>query len=285
MGMEVSWKRKMTVLDEIYAELPESRWHERYIVTSCISPEHDDRHPSMLIYPDKYHCLSCGIWGKTSDLLNQLQSHSIIPPKPIQTFIRNPFNSWLKRSDLFNVLKTAYRALKSFPQQGSYLYKRGLDKKLIEKLKIGYLDGWYTIPIIGKDKKPLGSLARAGESIMGARYFVPRGQDTNLLFSPDWQQVKESNEVYLTFGVFDAIAIHQCGRPSMSTTSGKRLHPSALQGFRKRIKIFADRGEEVDAKRLANKLGWRGEVIKYKYPYGLKDPSDVYNAGLLQGVL
>ena len=275
----------MNVLYEIYEALPESKWHEKYVVASCISPEHDDRHPSMLIYPDSYRCLSCGIWGKTSDLLNQLQSHSIIPPKPIQSFVRNPFNRWLKECDLFNVLRTAYKALNSFPQQGKYLRDRKLPNELIEKLKIGYSEGYYTIPIIDTEKKPIGALARAGESITGARYFVPRGQDTNLLFSPDWQQVKESKEVYLTYGVFDSIAIHQCGRPSMSTTSGKRLHPSALQPFRKRINILPDRGEEIDAKRLANKLGWRGKTTILKFPYGLKDASDLHNAGLLQGKL
>ena len=275
----------MTVLDEIYEALPAARWHERYIITACVSPEHDDRHPSMLIYPDTYRCLSCGVWGKTRDLLNQLQSYSIIPPKPVQTFVRNPFNNWLKRSNLFQTLRTAYRALKSFPQQGKYLHDRGIDKQLIEKLKCGYADGWYIIPIIDTKKKPVGALARAGESIEGARYFIPRGQDSNLLFSPDWQQVKDAKEIFLTYGVFDAIAIYQCGRPAMSTTSGKRLHPSALQDFRKKIKIFPDRGETIDAKQLANKLGWRGSVKVCPYPYGLKDASDLHQKGLLQGIL
>ena len=176
-------------------------------------------------------------------------------------------------------------ALKSFPQQGSYLHKRGIDKQLIEKLKIGYLDGWYIIPITGKDKKPLGSLARAGESITGARYFVPKNQDSNLLFSPDWQHVMNEKEIFLTYGWADAVAIHQCDRPAMSTTSGKRLHPSALQDFRKKIIIVPDKNEETDAKRLANKLGWRGKTFIPKYPYGLKDCSDLHQKGLLQGIL
>jgi len=275
----------MPTLYEITDAIYDSKPYGRYVLTHCISPDHDDRKPSMLVYPDRYICLSCGFSGKTEQLLLQLQSHSIIPQPQKQTFVRNPFNRWLRKSDLFQTLKTAYRALQSYPQQGSYLYKRRLTKDLITKLKIGYSDGYYTIPIIDTENKVKGALARAGESIEGVRYFVPKGQDNNLLFSPDWQQVKESKDVYLTFGVFDAIAIHQCGRPAMSTTSGKRLHPSALQDFRKRIIIFPDWGEEVDAKRLANKLGWRGEVVKYKYPDGLKDPSNLYNAGLLQGLL
>ena len=275
----------MSILYEIYDAIPEAKWHERYLVSTCISPEHDDRRPSMMIYPDTYRCLSCGIWGKTSDLLNQLQSHSIIPRPQPQTFARNPFNSWLRGGDLFYVLKNAYQVLKKFPQQGKYLRDRMLSDKLIRKLKWGYKEGYYTIPILDMEGKPVGALARAGESIESARYFVPKNQDPNLVFSPDWEHVKESNEVYLTFGVFDSIAIHQCGKPAMSTTTGKMLHPSALQSFRKKINIMPDRGEEADAKRLANKLGWRGRVVTYKYPYGLKDASDLHNAGLLQGIL
>jgi len=273
-----------SILYEINETVYDSKLYDNYVLMSCIfhSP---DRHPSLLVYPDKYRCLSCGAWGKTRELLRQLQSHSITL-RPQQTqFVRNPFNRWLKEDTLFDTLKTAYKILRDFPQQGSYLYKRKLEQELISKLKCGYLDGYYLIPILDESQKPLGALARAGESITNARYFVPRGQNSNLLYSPDWQAIKDSKEFYLTFGVFDSIAIHQCGRPAMSTTSGKRLHPTALQDFRKKIIIVPDRGEEKEAKLLANNLGWRGRTFIPNYPVGTKDASDLHNAGQLQGIL
>ena len=273
----------MNILYDIYEAVYNSKLYDNYVLMQCVF--HDDRKPSLLVYPDKYRCLSCDAWGKTQDLLYQLQSHSVIFSPQKTKFLRNPFNRWLKEESLFGTLKTAYRALRDFPQQGSYLYKRKLEKELITKLKCGYLDGYYLIPILDELQKPLGALARAGESITEARYFVPRGQDANLLYSPDWQAIRDSKECYLTFGVFDSIAIHQCGRPAMSTTTGKRLHPSALQDFRKKIIIVPDRGEEKDAKILANQLGWRGRTFIPKYPVGTKDPSEMHNIGQLQGIL
>jgi len=73
----------------------------------------------------------------------------------------------------------------------------------------------------------------------------------------------------------------------MSTTSGKRLNPLALDNFRRKIFIFPDHGEEKEAFRLATKLGWRGEVIKCNYEDGSKDPSDLLtkNPGFLRNIL
>ena len=276
---------KMGILYEVYEAAYGSKLYDRYVLMNCVNPDHDDRKPSLLVYPDRFRCLSCDFRGKTEHLLLQLQSYSVIPQPQKQTFVRNPFNKWLRKGDLSDILVTAYQALKNFPQQGKYLRDRKLSDKLIKKLKCGYSEGFYLIPILDERKKPLGALARAGESIEGARYFVPKGQDTNLLFSPDWEQVNEAKEVFLTYGVFDSIAIHQCGKAAMSTTAGMMLHPSALQDFRKRITIVPDRGEEVNAKRLANKLGWRGKVRTLNFPYGLKDASDLHQRNLLQGLL
>ena len=273
------------ILDEIYEQDSNAKRYDRYLATLCPWHDYDTPSLSLLIYEDSYHCLSCGRWGKTKDYLVQYSSYSSIPRKPENTFVRNPFNKWLWKEELSPVLKRAYRALKNFPDQGSYLRKRNLTPEEIKKLKFGYLDGYYLIPILDTDRKVVGAFARAGESIEGVRYFVPKNQNPNLLYSPDWEAVKDAKEVYLTFGSFDAIAIWQCGKAAMSTTSGKRLHPSALQDFRKRIIIFPDRGEEVDAKRLELKLGWRGTTKNYKYPYGLKDPADLYSHNLLQQAL
>ena len=71
----------------------------------------------------------------------------------------------------------------------------------------------------------------------------------------------------------------------MSTTTGKRLNPAALQDFRKRIIVVPDRGEERDGKRLASQLGWRGRTLIPDYPLGCKDSHDLFMHGQLQGIL
>ena len=195
----------MSILYEINEAVYDSRLYNNYVLMRCVF--HDDHSPSLLVYPDKYKCLSCGAFGKTKDLLLQLQSYSIIPKPQRQSFVRNPFTRWLKEKKLFPTLKIAYQYLRDFPQQGSYLYKRKITKDMISKLKLGYSEGYYTIPITDTVGKPVGALARAGESIENARYFIPKDQDSNLLYVPDWQAVRDAKEVYLTFGVFDALAI------------------------------------------------------------------------------
>jgi DNA primase len=275
----------MSILYEIHQADVNSKLYSKYVATICPWHDYSTVSRSLLIYEDTYKCLSCGRWGKSQDYLDQLQSHHIIPRLQKKQSQRNPFSSWMKERTLFQVLKTAYKALKNYPQQGEYLRKRKLTEETIKKIKCGYLEGFYTIPIINPDGIAVGALARAGESIEGVRYFVPNKQDPNLLFSPDWGAVLDSKEVYLTFGVFDAIAIWQCGKPAISTTCGKRLNPVALQDFRKKIKIFPDFEENVDAMRLAKGLGWRGQVVNYQYPFGTKDPNDLYRQGLLQGAL
>jgi hypothetical protein len=97
--------------------------------------------------------------------------------------------------------------------------------------------------------------------------------------------VNDSDEVYLTFGTIDALSIYQLGKPAISTTSGKRVHPQWFDKIRKRIKVFPDFGEEQEAKKLVSGLGWRGEVVKYQYPFGMKDPNDLLQHGLLKGVI
>ncbi len=40
-----------------------------YILVSC--PLHEDLHPSLMLGPDQYKCLSCGATGKMSDVLQR----------------------------------------------------------------------------------------------------------------------------------------------------------------------------------------------------------------------
>lgn len=271
----------MSILDDVYENVVNAKRYDDYIMMCCLW--HEDRHPSLMVHEDFYKCLSCGAFGMTERLLLQLGSRFVIP-KEDNVEVKNPFWKWLRGDDLSSFLKNSYQVLKTYPQQGKYLEDRGLTKDTIQKAKIGYSDGFYLIPILNTHQHPVGALARAGSSIEGARYFVPPGQ-TDLLYSPDWQMVKDAKEVYLTFGTLDALSIFQLGKAAISTTSGKRVKPEWFSEIRKRIKVFPDFGEEKEAKKLVSELGWRGEVVKYQYPFGMKDPNDLLRHGLLAGVL
>lgn len=262
----------MSILNEVQ-ELVDGKDYGHYI--ACICMFHQDSSPSLMIYEDTYTCLSCGAFGKTTNLLRKLKQDSgkiiYTPDKEKKT--KNPFNRWLKKQSLSEVLKVAKKGMK-FANSRDYLYDRGFNDSTIDSTYLGYLDGWITIPIVSQDRKLLGAIARATKSINSTtRYFIPYGQDPNLIYCPDWSN--NENYTYLTFGSLDAISLFQIGLPSLSTTTGKRLDYRALNHIRKKIIIIPDRKEEREAGRLAGKLGWRGETLYLDYPEGCKDINDL----------
>jgi hypothetical protein len=262
------------LLDELMDLLDRPKRYSNYIVAMC---DHDGAYrPNLFIYEDTYRCSSCGKWGKTEDLLNQLLGKPIIYTQEAFNF-RNPFTRWTKDKSLLKVLRSAKNTLKHQAVFRSYLLKRGLDHPTINKLKLGYKDDWYTFPVFDENKKLVGAVARAGEGRdQTNKYVVPQGQDPNLLYCPDWKRLEGSGNVYLTFGVISCISIYLCGLKSLSTLSGHTLDSGSLDEIRKTIVVVPDRHEEEAAYRLANKLGWRGKVLELDYPDDCDDPNDVY---------
>lgn len=43
----------------------------------CISPDHEDRRPSMFLTPDGFKCFSCGAWGDRVDYVAVTQNMTI----------------------------------------------------------------------------------------------------------------------------------------------------------------------------------------------------------------
>jgi len=264
------------ILDRLYERLDNCQHYGHYLACVCIF--HDDSRPSMMIYEDTYHCLSCGKFGKTSDLLASLNNNTVLLRPQTKPNFRNPWSKWTKNSNLVSILKSSWKILKNEPYLGKYLNHRGIDSSTCTKLGIGYKEDWYTIPIRSKDNKIVGAVARANAVTNPAisKYMSPYGQSTDLLYVPSWQFNEQYPYMYLTFGILDAVILFILGKPSASTTGGKHIDPSALDSIRKPIKIIPDQGEEQDANLLASKLGWRGQVIHLDYPYTTKDVNDLY---------
>jgi DNA primase len=263
----------MSILDEIAEYMEQSHRYENYVSALC--PFHDDSRPSLLIYDNNYFCASCGAYGKTSYLLSTVSKLPVRHTQEARPFY-NPFSSWIKKyTRLGLALKTANQILQQKPSK--YLQMRGIPHSEQIKLSLGYLDDWYTIPIRNNENKIVGAVARKSETNRSnSKYIIPFKQNPNLLYVPSWRLLENSNFLILTFGIFDAISLYLCGMPSASTTTGKRLSPSALDQFRKRIFIWSDLKEESDAHKLAANLGWRGSVISCKWPINTKDISDLF---------
>jgi hypothetical protein len=103
--------------------------------------------------------------------------------------------------------------------------------------------------------------------------------------------IKYSNKLFLVYGILDTVSLYQLGYASASTTTGKRIDPSAFDTIRKTIWIIPDDGEEIDAVWLSARLGWRGKVLKMVWPEGCKDINNLltkrkdYLTSVLEGTL
>ena len=259
-------------LSEIIEYLDNARQYENYITCRCLF--HDDSRPSMMIYKDNYRCLSCGVFGRTSKLLEKL---SKIPAKPhTKTYSYNPFSNWIKKYNrLGETLRIAHENLKRHPSM--YLRDRGILHQTQLELSLGMLDDWYTFPIRNVDGKIEGAVARRGENNTSkSKYVIPAGQSPNLLYIPSHKRIDEGKVIFITFGILDSISLYLCGVASMSTTTGKQLDPTVLHKYQKHIYVFPDLGETSEAHRLASSLGWRGRVLPFNYPIGTKDCNDVF---------
>ena len=261
----------MSLLDDV-AELMDGKMYAEYFAAICIF--HADSKPSLLVNEEYYHCLSCGVGGSTKSLLAKLKGH---PVEKKRHYSGLPWYRWIKEDNIKEFANTAHKNLKTFPSQASYLKKRKITPS-IDPLKVGWIDGVYIFPIWNRKDKIVGLVARTGEvnqEESDIRYCTPPHQD-GMLFVPDWKIIDDSDTIYVTYGIIDAIVLLLCGLASVTWSIGKNLPAEALDGFRKKIVIIPDFGEEKQACKLVAELGWRGRVCKLDYPDGCKDPADIY---------
>ena len=189
----------------------------------------------------------------------------------------------MKNLSLGQVLKSSWNTLMTNPSLGSYLEKRKVSLNTQRELGIGYREDWYTFPIRSSENKIIGAVARAGEeNTSPAKYIFPSEQE-DMLYVPNWKRVKEPGVVYLTFGIIDAISLYTIGKASMSTTRGKKADPRLFDNISKTITILPDHAEVQEAHELARKLGWKGRVLSFEYPHGVKDINDLHMHNWLEG--
>jgi len=263
----------MSILDDLQ-ELLEAKSYGKYLAARCIF--HNDSHASLMVYEDYYRCLACDKHGSTQSLLKQLNSGNIrllsySSDDDNNGYVPNPFTRWLRHKTLNQALKSAWETLNQFPAMGRYITEeRQIDEQTRKACGIGYCDDFYTFPIMSYDGKIVGAFARARNG--KSRYFIPKQQNPNLLYYP--KRDRGSKSIYLTFGGIDAITLTILGYRSISTTTGKRIKPEALDHIRSKIIIIPDYNEEQEAYELASKLGWRGSVVCPPYPDKAKDCND-----------
>lgn len=251
-------------------ELPGARRYERYVAALC--PFHNDRSPSLLVYPDGFHCTACGVTGSLEYLFQRAALRPAAPEKPRPQYRPdiplNISNATLARS--------AHQMLMQSPGLQTYLCKRGLERAM-RPCQLGYWDGWYTVPVTDREGSIVEMVFRSGpwvQSKSGTRFYQRSGQAPTM-YVPDWSLLQDQLVLFVTFGLFDAITVSLMGLAAATSTLGKGSFKAEWLGWWDGyVVIVPDLLEEKEARVLSARLGWRGHVLTLPYPEGCKDPND-----------
>lgn len=274
-------------LDSIENLVSSAHRYENYLAIVC--PYHDDTKPSLLAYNPRtksergyFHCKACGTSGNLEMLYNALQGW--VPPKSLR-YERTSYDAPSlpqSREEQEDFVLQAHRILKKYPDKlGWYLADRGVEG-CIQVAELGWFDGWIVLPIRDRHGNLEGLIMRSTPPVQktsNIRFHQPKGQKP-LFYAPDRALIERSPKVAVVYGMFDTLALTALRLPVVTTTAGKdSFKPEWLDEYRKPVVVIPDSGEEVTAKKLASKLGWRGSVLELPYTETIKDPADY----LMQG--
>ena len=266
-------KENPTLQRELKELLDGAYWldGERYFACYCPFDAHEK--PALMVYSDGSWCASCNrpysleyIKSKSSSLPVSYRPTIVVEYRTLPRW-----RQWEKRyGDLQGIADAAHRNLLKI--KATYFKNRGLED-YIEKAYYGLMDGFAVIPVFDRDHRVCDIVCRSIKQ-KNVKYVVASISENEIrpLYSLDWDLVMRSQKVYVVFGIFDVTAFDVLGLPCLTGITGKSINPSLFDDFPgKEFIIVPDRGEERDAYKLANRLGWRGSVLRINYPFKIKD--------------
>lgn len=258
----------MITYDDITSRLEKVQEHGKYASAVCVF--HQDSEPSMLVFKDGwFRCLGCGRHGTWKTLWNKLSGQPVqVVPEKRTSFGGPPLREGM---GLEEICYEAHTDLMQFPSLQWYMEMRGLAGR-IETNEIGYTRGWYSFPVRDRDGVFQTAVFRAAphvQEVSGIRYWC---KSRPLPYVPDWYLYYTSSVVFVVYGILDALTLSELRFPVITSTAGNNtFDPTWLDEKRSKIVVIPDKGEEEQALRLANKLGWRGTTKRLDFPPGVKD--------------
>lgn len=280
----------MPPLYDSLLERMNGRQYSNYFSAYCPYEEH--KSPALLCFDDGiFVCLSCHKKGTHQQLEKKIGKH--FTPTQRNDSVSRILPTWRKweqkYGDLYGIAHSAHSFLTKFSQAQKYFKERKIYEYAEEGL-LGYLDGWNTFPVFSNDHQIIDIVVRSANRDSSVRYVVhpDNGDSVRPLYAPSWQRVNSASVVYVVYGIIDSISLHLAGLPVVTGVTGKSLPPEVLRPLNKRFIIIPDAGEEMEAHKLANSLGWRAHVKQVNYPEGTKDTDDIRriygNESLLQAL-
>jgi hypothetical protein len=253
----------------------EGRQYSNYFSAFCPWDKHAT--PALLVFEDGLaKCLSCNkIWSH-KQLDRKIGSHFIPQRNDTVSRVLPQWRKWEERyGDLEGIADAAHKSLKRFPQFQTYFKKRKI-YEYVDEGTLGCLDNWVTFPVRDGKHRLVDIVVRSIHNTRNVRYVIhPHVDNIRPLYVPSWKRVAESETVYIVYGIIDAISLHLAGLPVVTGVTGKSLSPDLLKPLHKRFIILPDDGEEAEAHRLANELGWRCRVKQVDFPEQCKDVDDI----------
>jgi hypothetical protein len=262
-------------LDEIREHLEQYHSYDGYGMAICPFHQSFPIRPSLMVWESGFKCKSCGEHGSLIKL-NNLIGNVIITQKYYYNPSQRIWSKWLNRFGNVQTIATiAEQQLKNEPNLDFYLRKRKIESQ-IKKGRFGYLDGYYTFPILNQYDEIMGLVARASPSIQtdNLRYTVSP-KCPQKLYVPDWEAIKKEEYLFSCYGTLDAWSLYMAGYASFTGISGQELNAENIP-FRKPMFIIPDRLEEKNAIMLRHNMGWRMEVLLLNYPEDCKDINDIH---------
>lgn len=240
----------------------------------------------MMVHDDGvYKCLTCGKYGTDLRVIMRKvdRGYNFSAAKKVGKLLPR-WRSWeAKYGGVGEIAQRAHRFLKEFPPHAAFFKRRKIDQFINQGL-FGYLDGWNLFPILDREGKVLDIVVRSspGLSKKAPKYVLhpDKDRESPYLYVPNWHAVMGSKTLYVPFGMVDAWALWDIGAASVTGTAGKFISDQLLKDLVEEMDfqsvIFVpDKDEEREAYRLANKLGWRADVLILDYPSDCKDPDEI----------
>jgi DNA primase len=250
---------------------------------SCLCPFHEDNKPSFFVYEEssnknwEFRCASCGKHGSLKYLDQFTGSHFVL--KNSSSVVSKVLPMWknceMRYGSLEGIADAAHRSLKANSPFQTY-FKRRKIYDFVDEGTLGYIDSWITFPVYSSEHRLVDIVVRSVQREADVRYVIsPMDIRNRSLYVPSWKCVASHEIIYVVYGIIDAISLHLAGLPVVTGITGKSLSAELLKPFRKRFIIIPDDGEEKEAHRLANSLGWRARVKEISFPDGTKDADDI----------
>jgi DNA primase len=163
-----------------------------------------------------------------------------------------------------------------------YWYKRHLTDSTIDRLRLGFFNGWNVLPIY-KNGRFVNFQCRRDVPTKSIRYWYSGSSIEPELINSDILSLV--NTIYITEGTVDSILLTQEGLPSISHTGGSGFWNNGWYNlFSKVSEIFYiadnDRAGNFAAKRVANSLGvGRVKIFRFSDEGKKFDTVDFFSAG------